>query len=138
MQGTFPWIYETFIRVLKLTRLHQLTVCLTNKNFVQIFQNGAYIILVQSCGTIPFSCSNYVHLWYQRDLYHRVLIHESKHSTPSVPKCRSFDFFGLKFDRSSYSKNLYKHSQIQVILEILLLLKQVINLNKTSGQTWAQ
>jgi len=33
-------------------------------------------------------------------------------STPSMPNCKSFDFFYLKFDHSSYSKNLCKYSQI--------------------------
>ena len=33
-------------------------------------------------------------------------------ATPSVPNSRSFDFFDTKFDHSSYSKNLYKYSQI--------------------------
>ena len=32
--------------------------------------------------------------------------------TPSVSNYMSFDFFDIKFDHSSYSKNLYKHSQI--------------------------
>jgi len=30
----------------------------------------------------------------------------------SVPNCSSFDFFDSKFDHSSYSKKLCKHSQI--------------------------
>ena len=32
--------------------------------------------------------------------------------TSSVPNCSSFDFFDSKFDHSSYSKKLCKHSQI--------------------------
>jgi hypothetical protein len=31
-------------------------------------------------------------------------------STPPIPNYRSFDFFDPKFDHSSYSKNLCKHS----------------------------
>jgi hypothetical protein len=59
------------------------------------------------------------------------------------PKLYDFDFFDLKFDHSSYSKNLCKHSQSYSR-------KTFINkpshdkrsdilhkfLNKTSGQTW--
>jgi len=33
-------------------------------------------------------------------------------ATPSIPNCKTFDFFGSKFDHSSYSKNLCKYSQI--------------------------
>ena len=33
-------------------------------------------------------------------------------NTPSIPNCKSFDFFYPKFDHSSYSKNLCKYSQI--------------------------
>jgi len=32
--------------------------------------------------------------------------------TPSILNCKTFDFFSLKFDHSSYSKNLCKYSQI--------------------------
>ena len=43
---------------------------------------------------------------------------------PSVPNYRSFDFFDIKFDHLSYSKNLCKHSQISITLEELVLIKQ--------------
>jgi hypothetical protein len=52
---------------------------------------------------------------------------------PSVPNCKSFDFFYLKFERSYYSKKLCKHSKILVILEELLLIK-----NKTTKKYSAQ
>ena len=35
-----------------------------------------------------------------------------KRCTPSFPNCKSFDFFYLKFDHSSYSNNLCKYSLI--------------------------
>jgi hypothetical protein len=34
------------------------------------------------------------------------------YTTPSIPNYNLFDFFDLKFDRSSYWKNSCKHSQI--------------------------
>jgi hypothetical protein len=65
-------------------------------------------------------------------------------TTPSIPNYKTFDFFYPKFDHSSYLKKLYKHSQILVIFEELLLIYQATIkridilhnfLNKTSGQT---
>ena len=35
-----------------------------------------------------------------------------QYTAPFVPNYRSFDFFDIKFDHSSYSNNLCKHSQI--------------------------
>jgi hypothetical protein len=42
---------------------------------------------------------------------------------PSILSYNSFDFLYLRFDHSFYLKNLYKHSQI-IILKELLLIKQ--------------
>ena len=66
--------------------------------------------------------------------------------TPSIPNCKSFDFFYPKFDHSFYSKNLCKYSQILSHSWRTFINKPIHNkkksnilyktLNKTSGQTW--
>jgi hypothetical protein len=43
---------------------------------------------------------------------HRHPLRSGLSGTPSIPNCKSFDFFYPKFDYSSYSKKLYKYSQI--------------------------
>ena len=60
--------------------------------------------------------SNFCNSWGKVDLFLLT-------NTTSVPNFSSFDFFDPKFDHSSYSKNLYKHCQIWVILEDLVLMK---------------
>ena len=45
-------------------------------------------------------------------IYERIHVLQAMVCTSSVPNYRSFDFFDIKFDHSSYSKNLCKHSQI--------------------------
>jgi len=70
------------------------------------------------------------------------------HSTQYIPNCKSFDFFNIKFDHSSYSK-FYSKYHFFNLLCIGLLIKVLQEwlkfnyictnfLNKTSGQTYGK
>jgi len=67
--------------------------------------------------------------------------------TQSIPNCKSFDFFNIKFDHSSYSKFCKKYHFFLLCIGLLIKVLQewlkfdniCINfLNKTSGQTWGK
>ena len=72
-------------------------------------------------GTRPFRLQSPISPWH---LLWLMEIKGSIATTPSVINYNSFDFFYLKFDHSHYLKKLCKHSQIEVILEEYVLIKQ--------------